>query len=296
MKNRCQPSILKPVPRVSRYLSFSLKPDADPRPTVKELCGMDFGEKCVVGFGRSLILALGSDIEALRVFPAMVGLGVDIPSTPFSLWFWWRGEDRGELIHRSKQIRRLLEGAFDLSQVIDGFRYGASLDLTGYEDGTENPKDADALEAAIVHGQGAGMDGSSFVAVQQWVHDLDHFQAMPHSEQDHAIGRRRSDNEEIDDAPLSAHVKRTAQESYQPEAFILRRSMPWSDADKEGLVFVAFGKSFDAFEALLKRMIGAEDGIVDALFRFTRPVSGAYYWCPPVAQGRLDLSLLGLSS
>ncbi|KAA0210463.1 MAG: peroxidase, partial [Proteobacteria bacterium] len=37
-----------------------------------------------------------------------------------------------------------------------------------------------------------------------------------------------------------------------------------------------------------------EDGIEDALFRFTRPETGAYYWCPPVHDGRLDLSALKL--
>jgi len=37
------------------------------------------------------------------------------------------------------------------------------------------------------------------------------------------FGRRRDDNEEIADAPPSAHVKRTAQESFEPEAFVLRR-------------------------------------------------------------------------
>jgi putative iron-dependent peroxidase len=116
---------------------------------------------------------------------------------------------------------------------------------------------------------------------------------MNAGQQDLTIGRRKSDNMEIDDAPPSAHVKRTAQESFEPAAFILRRSMPWSDERKAGLVFVAFGKSFDAFEALLRRMVGAEDGIPDALFGFTRPVSGGYFWCPPIKDGRLDLSMLG---
>lgn len=101
-------------------------------------------------------------------------------------------------------------------------------------------------------------------------------------------------NQELDDAPESAHVKRTAQESFDPEAFILRRSMPWADAAGEGLVFVAFGRNFDAFEALLNRMVGAEDGIADALFTFTRALTGSYFWCPPVADGRLDLRALGL--
>jgi putative iron-dependent peroxidase len=99
---------------------------------------------------------------------------------------------------------------------------------------------------------------------------------------------------ELADAPDSSHVKRTAQESFTPEAFVLRRSMPWIEGTRAGLMFVAFGRSFDAFEAQLRRMIGAEDGICDALFRFTQPISGAYYWCPPVRNGGLDLRALGL--
>jgi len=55
------------------------------------------------------------------------------------------------------------------------------------------------------------------------------------------MGRRLEDNEELGDAPPYAHVKRTAQESFDPEAFVLRRSMPRADAEREGLVFVAFG-------------------------------------------------------
>ena len=156
------------------------------------------------------------------------------------------------------------------------------------------PQGNKALEAAFVRGQGIGLDGSSFVAVQLWVHDFERFAAMPTKEQDDAIGRRRSDNQELSDAPPSSHVKRTAQESFSPEAFVLRRSMPWSEGNAAGLNFVAFGKSFDAFEAQLKRMVGAEDGITDALFNFTRPVNGSYFWCPPMANERLDLRALGI--
>ena len=94
---------------------------------------------------------------------------------------------------------------------------------------------------------------------------------------------------ELSDAPSSAHIKRTAQEDFDPPASLVRRSMPWADPEGEGLLFIAFGRSFDAYEAQLRRMIGAEDGIVDALFRFTRPVTGSFYWCPPLANGRLDL-------
>jgi len=117
---------------------------------------------------------------------------------------------------------------------------------------------------------------------------------MTTKQQDDSIGRHVSDNEEFDEAPESAHVKRAAQESFEPEAFMLRRSMPWAEGMNAGLVFVAFGHSFDAFEAVLNRMLGKDDSISDALFEFTRPVSGAYFWCPPLKAGKLDLSVLGL--
>ena len=69
--------------------------------------------------------------------------------------------------------------------------------------------------------------------------------------------------------------------------------MPWAEGMSAGLMFVAFAGSFDTFEAILHRMLGKDDGIIDALFRFTRPVTGAYYWCPPVKEGKLNLSAIG---
>jgi putative iron-dependent peroxidase len=219
---------------------------------------------------------------------------VEVPSTPAALWCWVRGDDRGEILVRARALEKMLASAFEVTSAIDAFKYGKGLDLTGYEDGTENPKGKKAAETAIVSDTRPGYGGASFVAVQQWIHDLDRFAAMPSKQQDTSIGRRRRDNKELGNAPASAHVKRTAQESFTPEAFVWRRSMPWADATQAGLMFVAFGKSLDAFDAQLKRMAGAEDGIVDALFTFTRPVTGAYYWCPPVRKGRIDLRAIGV--
>jgi putative iron-dependent peroxidase len=87
-------------------------------------------------------------------------------------------------------------------------------------------------------------------------------------------------------------VKRTAQESFDPPAFMVRRSMPWAGAQEEGLEFVAFVAALDGFERMMRRMAGLEDGIVDGLFTFSRAVTGGYYWCPPARGGRLDLSAL----
>lgn len=89
-------------------------------------------------------------------------------------------------------------------------------------------------------------------------------------------------------------MKRTAQESFEPEAFVLRRSMPWAEGNEGGLVFTAFGHSLDAFEAQRRRMSGAEDGITDALYTFTEPETGAYFWCSPVHNRQLDLRAVGV--
>lgn len=294
MTNATQPGILAPLPPLARHLFFVLRPGVDPRAAVRGLLDLVDGERTVVGFGQSLVLALGGTVEGLRSFPHLVGAGIEVPSTPQALWCWLRGEDRGELLHRGRAMTRVLEPAFVLSEATDTFGYDTGRDLTGYEDGTENPQGEEAVAAAIVSGRGAGHDGASFVAVQRWVHDFTRFDAMTSGEQDNAIGRRRGDNEELEDAPESAHVKRTAQESFEPEAFILRRSMPWADTRGAGLLFVAFGHGLDAFEAQMRRMVGLDDGIADALFQFSQPVSGMYFWCPPLRDGSLDGSLLDL--
>ena len=287
-----QPGILLPPPRLAVYLSFDLAPDGDARAALGRLAGQVDGMRVVAGIGLSTVQALGAQLDGLRPFPALSAPGVDVPATPAALWLWLRGDDRGELLHQARALDGAVAPAFVRREAIDAFQYLDSRDLTGYEDGTENPKDAAAETAALVRGRGPGVDGSSFVAVQRWVHQLGRFEAMSADQQDRSIGRHRVGNAEIDDAPSSAHVKRTAQESFSPPAFVVRRSMPWASGFDSGLMFVAFGRSLDAFEAQLRRMLGQEDGIIDALFRFTRPVTGAYYWCPPLADGRLDLRAL----
>ncbi|HYF20694.1 MAG TPA: Dyp-type peroxidase [Ramlibacter sp.] len=298
-----QPGILEGVPRVARYVLFTMAGDQQPVQALKEamarLSPLVNGTDVVLGIGPALVQAMGGDIPGLHEYPDSFGGKVEVPSTPGQLWIWVRGDDLGDLLHVSRRVQKALAPVFTLRHVTDAFRHrhddasGFGRDLTGFEDGTENPKGDEALAAAFVHGQGEGLDGASLVAVQQWVHDLDAFDAMPEEIQNHCIGRRMGDNEEIEDAPEWAHVKRTAQEDFEPPAFVLRRSMPWLASTQAGLMFVAFGKSFDAFEAQMRRMAGLDDGIVDGVFRLSRPVTGSYFWCPPMRNGQLDLRRLG---
>lgn len=285
---KCQQGILiDPVPAVARHVFFTLADTADLPRALSALGELVDGEATVAGLGVSVVQALDKQLELLHAFPALSNQGIDVPSTQQALWLWLRGDDRGELLHRTTKLEKALAPAFKAVQVTEAFRYLGGHDLTGYEDGTENPEGEEAVTVVTAKIDTLG----SYATVQHWEHDLDYFKALPQQEQDHIVGRRLSDNEELEDAPESAHVKRTAMEDFEPEAFMVRRSMPYIDGDVAGLVFLSFADSLNPFEVQMRRMIGLDDEIVDGLFRFSRPVTGGHYWCPPVKDGKLLISL-----
>ena len=283
-----QPGIALEVPAQARHLTFRLAPQCSRSQLKLALGKLRCDAGVVAGLGQTTLSTLGLSVSGLRPFEALCGCGVSVPSTPSALWLWLRGEDRGALFHAGRELTAALGPTFIQESAVETFRYSTGRDLTGFEDGTENPKGAKAAKAAFA------ADGSSFVAVQRWVHDLGAFGAMSDAQRNHVIGRDLKSNLELKQAPRQAHVKRTAQEDFDPPAFILRRSMAWVEGNEAGLQFLAFGHSTRAYEALLKRMLGMDDGLVDNLFQISRPVSGAFFWCPPVRGGRLDLAASGL--
>ncbi len=288
-----QPGILASTPLCGRSLIFRIDPEVDPRQALTWLLDGFNPDWGVLGLGEPLIKALGSEVPGLRTFKALSGASCAIPSTQQALWILLRGQGPSELFDWFERIQSLTDGEFILDDAMDTFTYADGRDLTGYVDGTANPSPEESPAVALV-ASGEGLAGSSFVAVQRWEHDLARFRSHSQTQRDFMIGRSIESNDELDDAPASAHVKRTAQEEFEPEAFMVRRSMPWATAQAQGLEFIAYCKSLEAFEQVLRRMAGLDDGIVDALFTFSRPVTGGYYWCPPVKSGRLDLSFVGL--
>ena len=68
------------------------------------------------------------------------------------------------------------------------FTYGASQDLTGFEDGTENPP-LDEATGLVAVPDGQPGAGSSVVLLQRWVHDLEAFEALDADAKDQVIGR-----------------------------------------------------------------------------------------------------------
>ena len=277
-----QPAILQGVPPAASFLFLDVRADANPKDALRSL-GQVFGvNQHIFGLGTRLLRVLGDPPAGFAPMPTLDDGAVAIPATPTDVFIRIHGDDAGQVLHRERALLAQLPEFFGVDRV-DGFVHADSRDLSGYVDGTENPTGDDAVAAAFA------ADGSSVLAVQRWEHNFDQFDALGRQTQDHVIGRERDTNEEIDDAPKWAHVKRTAQEDFQPEAFLLRRSMPWRDHRGAGLVFVAFGSTLAPFEAQLRRMVGLDDGIVDGLFQFTRPVTGGTWWCPGVKDGQLGI-------
>ncbi len=289
-----QQGVLDPISQNAKYLFYSIR---DPEQIIEKLYILKRlidGKSAMLGIGYDIADALGKEIPHLEKFPNFSSKHVNIPETQCSLWIWLKDDDAGKNFHQACVIHEVLKDAFYLEDMVDAFSYCGDTDLSGFEDGTENPKGEDARHAAVISGEGKGLDGSSFVTIQKWQHDFKWLNRVSQAEKEETIGRSLDDNHEFENALASSHVRRTAQESFSPEAFMTRRSMPWAKDFDGGLMFVAFGSSFYAFDVQMKKMVGTDDDIVDGLFKFSRPLTGAYFWCPPFTLGRLNLSLLGI--
>jgi porphyrinogen peroxidase len=278
-----QSGILDAVPATARYITLALTPAVDASALLDRLRKLHVDASIVVGIGAPLAAALGARVEGLRAFPALAGAGIAIPSTQGALWLQTRGTDPGETLRTMRRVIAQLGDGLRIDEDVLAYKHDVGRDLSGFEDGTENPTGDEAVAAALV-------GGASFVAVQRWLHDLARLDALEARARDHLVGRNRETNDELADAPSFAHVKRAAQEDFDPPAFMVRRSMPFGGVVEHGLYFVAYVAALDRFEAVMRRMVGLDDGVVDGLFQFSHPIAGGYYWCPPVDSGHLSIT------
>ena len=134
--SNAQAGILAPLDPMARYVTFDLAPGADASKVIERLAAIERDERVVVGIGPSLVAACGVELDGWTAFPALTGKGIDIPATPSALWLWFRGDDRGELIHRSRKWIGELANELAVENVVDAFSYDGNRDLGGYEDGT----------------------------------------------------------------------------------------------------------------------------------------------------------------
>jgi len=267
---------------------------ADVHTIAQCLLGIAFagdGARTVLGLGTALARRLGLVPAGLHDMPAIGSGRHGFVSTQNDLWILVPGDSAGAAFDSAHALIEQLAPVFTLREATALFRYREGRDLTGFRDGTENPKGEDVARAALL--LDARYGGGSFALVQRFLHRHRRFSALSVDNQSLVIGRERDSDEEIDAAPNSAHVRRTAQEEFEPPAFMWRRSMPWGTPDHHGLQFIAFMAELDRADRMLRKMAGLEDGITDALLEFTQAQTGGYYFCPPLREGLLALALAG---
>jgi putative iron-dependent peroxidase len=206
-----------------------------------------------------------------------------MPATQHDAWLWVAGAAHDAVFDATTLALRGLAPFAVVASELTGWSYRANRDLTGFEDGTENPPLSEATPVVAV-GDGRPGAGGTVVLVQQWSHDNDAWFALDVATQEAVMGRTKADSIELDDDVQAAdsHVARTVVEVDGVERDIFRRNTPYGDASRHGTMFVGFSHDRDLLHRMLLRMAGAEGGIRDALTRYTTPLTGAYYVCPSI--------------
>jgi putative iron-dependent peroxidase len=237
---------------------------------------------CTVGIGSEFwdVLSPARRPKGLRPFAAIDTRAPNMDGDLLLHIISRRADLNFELALR---IMQQLGETVEVMDEVHGFRYLDTRDLTGFIDGTENPKGKQRALAALIGKEDPAFAGGSYVFTQRYVHDLKKWAAIPLTEQEGAIGRRKKDSKELSNTvkPPTAHISRVVIEERGEELEIVRHSFPYGTVTQAGLFFIAYTKDLTIPEKMLRRMLGtAGDGLHDHLMDFTRAVSGATFFAP----------------
>jgi putative iron-dependent peroxidase len=242
---------------------------------------------CTLGIGSELWdrLSPARRPAGLRPFRAVKANGRVAPATGGDLFLQITSGRHDLNLDLAMGLVRRLQRLATVAEEIHGFRYRDSRDLTGFIDGTENPKGKARAVAALIGEEDRPFAGGSYVAVQRYVHDLERWRRLDDREQEQIIGRTKRGSVELPKRikPQTAHISRVVIERDGAELQILRQSYPWGTVREAGLYFAAYTKSLDVFDLMLARMMGTTgDGLHDRLMEFSRAVTGATFFVPSI--------------
>jgi putative iron-dependent peroxidase len=254
-----------------------------------KLAALDRGARlvCTVSLGPELWdrVSPGHRPRGLRPFRALENGALRAPATGGDALLHILSKRVDLNFELVTQVRRELGGAAAPMEDVAGFRYLDGRDLTGFIDGTENPKGKARAAVALIGAEDPDFAGGSYVFTQRYVHDLGKWAGLPLAEQEGAVGRRKRDSKELPDRvkPPTAHISRVVIEKDGDELEIVRHSFPYGNLAEAGLFFIAYARTLDIPELMLRRMLGlAGDGLHDRLMEFTHAVTGAHFFAPPL--------------
>ena len=276
------------------YLELDLVQGKDPKEAIGRLAvainlPTTVGANAVVGVRPELWAKVSdaqyvpNDVHGFNE-PLKGADGYEMPATQHDAWVWVASFSRSQAFEVSSYILKQLKGYFKLADETVGWAYELNRDLTGFEDGTENPG---ALEAPGLIGVPAGQPGagSSVLLFQKWSHRIREWSNLSVDRQQDVIGRTKQDSVELPDdvKPDSSHVSRTVVEKDGEEQDVFRRNTSYGELENHGTTFVGFSFEQWRLEEMLRQMAGADGGPRDALTYFTDAETGSWYVCPSVA-------------
>ena len=206
-------------------------------------------------------------------------------STPGDILFHIRAIRMDMCFELATQIMSRIGDAAGTVDEVHGFKYFDDRDLIGFVDGTENPVDQAALEAAIIGGEDPVFAGGSYVMVQKYLHDLKAWNTLPVEMQEKIIGRAKLSDIETDDAakaPYAHNVLTTIVENGK-QLEIVRDNMPFGEVGKGefGTYFIGYARSPHRIEQMLTNMfVGRPPGNYDRLLDYSKAVTGTLFFVP----------------
>lgn len=207
----------------------------------------------------------------------LVGVeGFVMPATQHDAVLWLSGSAYDVIFDVSRRAIAELNGLASVAEETSSWPYRHDRDLTGFIDGSENPTLIDAPEVALIAEGNPGTAGSVLL-LQKWAHETALWEALADSRQELVIGRKKLDSVELEDMPADSHVASTDQDKFGK---IFRRNMPYGTVTNHGTMFVGFSADQQRLAKMLESMAGHRSGLRDALTRYTRPITGAYYFVP----------------
>src|SRR5467141_3962318 len=232
-------AVAAPLTRAAIFLVTTLNPGSENRAILRSFCGdiaalvravefrdLEAGLSCVMAFGsdawdRLFGLPRPAELHPFREIRAGERHAV---STPGDLLFHIRAKRMDLCFELAMQIMARLGDAVSPVDEVHGFRYFDDRDLMGFVDGTENPRGAAVLDAAIIGEEDAAFVGGSYVIVQKYLHDLDGWNALSTEAQERIIGRTKLSDVELDDSikPTSFFFNDTATTENGKEFQIVR--------------------------------------------------------------------------
>lgn len=225
-------------------------------------------------------LSGGVGAEELKDFPGY-GKGL-APTTQFDVLIHILSLRHDVNFSVAQAAMEAFGDCIEVKEEIHGFRWVEERDLSGFVDGTENPAGEETRREVAVIKDGVDA-GGSYVFVQRWEHNLKQLNRMSVHDQEMMIGRTKEANEEIDgdERPETSHLTRVDLKEDGKGLKIVRQSLPYGTASgTHGLYFCAYCARLHNIEQQLLSMFGDTDGKRDAMLRFTKPVTGGYYFAP----------------